>query len=228
MKPNKIEVGNRLKQLRLRLNLSISQFGLKIGNIPKGTVNSWERGLALPPHDRLTRIAFLAETTPKWILWGDDWAQVNQGVGQVHEFDLSPHQFLLSTKVMRKTEIWENDMHFTAGDFLLLREYENAKYTGRENMLRILSLAKHKSKPSYVIMTIELVPKSFRFYLKLSYKEKVIFKEALIAIYQNPEPSNHLDKSLRKIIDTLLDGMDTDLSNSDYLWYKSFWDQIFD
>lgn len=72
MKPDKIQVAKRLQDIRSNLNLSLSEFGNKIGNIPKGTVNSWERGLAIPPRDKLLRIAFLAETSIKWILWGEE------------------------------------------------------------------------------------------------------------------------------------------------------------
>ncbi|WP_051405129.1 helix-turn-helix domain-containing protein [Bacillus cihuensis] len=72
MKPNKVEVANRLKAIRSKLNLTISEFGLKIGHVPKGTANSWLRGLALPPKEKLIRIAFLADTTTDWILWGDE------------------------------------------------------------------------------------------------------------------------------------------------------------
>ena len=71
MKPNKIEVAKRLYDIKLQLNLSFSHFGDKIG-VSKSTVNSWVRGLALPPMDKLRRIAFLANTTVDWILWGDE------------------------------------------------------------------------------------------------------------------------------------------------------------
>lgn len=72
MKPDKQQVGKRLKEIRLILNISLSEFGNKIGHVPKGTVNSWERGLALPPRDKLLRIAFLANTSIKWLLWGEE------------------------------------------------------------------------------------------------------------------------------------------------------------
>lgn len=72
IKPNKVEVANRLKEIRSDLSLSMSEFGLRIGNVKKSTVNSWIRGLALPPTDKVQRIALISNTTPEWILWGDE------------------------------------------------------------------------------------------------------------------------------------------------------------
>lgn len=74
MKPDKLYVSSRLRDIRLDLNLSISEFGDKIG-VPKGTVNSWLRGLALPPKEKLLRIALLSNTSINYILWGKESEQ---------------------------------------------------------------------------------------------------------------------------------------------------------
>lgn len=73
MKPNKNEVGKRLNAIRIRSNLSFSEFGKRLG-VPKGTANSWIRGLGVPPKEKLKQIALLAGTTIDWILWGDGTA----------------------------------------------------------------------------------------------------------------------------------------------------------
>jgi transcriptional regulator with XRE-family HTH domain len=228
MKPNKVEVGNRLKEIRSRLNLTISEFGIEVGNIPKGTAYSWERGRALPPEEKLKRIAFLADTTINWILWGNDLKQATSGRGHTHEFDISPEQYELIDKVLKKQEIRKYDRDYAEGDFLLLKEYKNEEFTGREIMQRITSLAKYEHELDYVIMSIEFVPKSFRQYEILTYKEKVIFKEALTAIHDNPQPGYDLVNSLRKIVATLLDGHDKELWDSDFQWYISLWNHSFD
>lgn len=54
------------------MNLSIAEFGYRIGNVKKSTVNSWLRGLAVPPKDKVQKIAFIEGTTTKWILGGDE------------------------------------------------------------------------------------------------------------------------------------------------------------
>ncbi|MEK5149077.1 helix-turn-helix transcriptional regulator [Psychrobacillus sp. FSL K6-4615] len=72
VKPDKEQVAKRLQEIRSRSYLSISEFGKKIGNVNKSTMNSYLRGIALPPRERLLRIAFLADTSVNWILWGDE------------------------------------------------------------------------------------------------------------------------------------------------------------
>ena len=71
MKPNKKEVGKRIRAIRLRLNITFTEFGEKLG-VPKSTVNSWIRGLALPPKEKLTQLALMGGTSINWILWGDE------------------------------------------------------------------------------------------------------------------------------------------------------------
>lgn len=71
IKPDKEQVAIRLKEIRKKLNLSIAEFGERIG-VPKATVNSWIRGLALPPKEKVHRIALIANTTSNWILWGSE------------------------------------------------------------------------------------------------------------------------------------------------------------
>lgn len=91
MKPNKLEVAIRLKEIRSTLNLSLTEFGNRIGNVPKGTVNSWLRGLALPPRDKLLRIAFLSKTSINWILWG---RESDKDVMQLREREEEMENFL--------------------------------------------------------------------------------------------------------------------------------------
>lgn len=91
MKPNKKEVAIRLKEIRSTLNLTLTEFGNRIGNVPKGTVNSWLRGLALPPRDKLLRIAFLSNTSINWILWG---RKSDKDVKQLSEREEEMQNFL--------------------------------------------------------------------------------------------------------------------------------------
>lgn len=77
MKPDKIEVGKRIKTIKetYKPPISLSDFGELLidekGNrLSKGTVNSWMRGLALPPVNLVEQIAKLGDTTTDWIYWG--------------------------------------------------------------------------------------------------------------------------------------------------------------
>lgn len=69
-KPNRFEVGQRIDNERKLLNLSFSMMGERIG-ISKSTLNSWVRGLALPPEHKLHRISVLTNKPYEWFLWGE-------------------------------------------------------------------------------------------------------------------------------------------------------------
>lgn len=44
MEIDKQAVGNRIRQIRQELKLSMEKFGKLIGDLPRSTVNNWERG----------------------------------------------------------------------------------------------------------------------------------------------------------------------------------------
>lgn len=54
MKPNKINAGRRIHDIRISHNLTMEEFGSLIENSPKGTVNNWEKGNAIPRNYLLT------------------------------------------------------------------------------------------------------------------------------------------------------------------------------
>lgn len=70
VRPDAIEVGRRIKEIRTNLGYSMSQFGELISNSPKTTVNNWERGTNLPKEDKLKKIALLGKTTTNELLYG--------------------------------------------------------------------------------------------------------------------------------------------------------------
>ncbi|ONG86785.1 hypothetical protein BKK40_25780 [Bacillus cereus] len=77
MKPDKKDVGKRIKQIKENYNppISLKDFGdllidEKGKTISKGTVDSWMRGLGIPPKSTLQQIARLGNTTISWIYWG--------------------------------------------------------------------------------------------------------------------------------------------------------------
>ena len=152
-------------------------------------------------------------------------AQEVSELTHIHEVVLPPQQFKSSIGIVQTTEIREDDGRFAAGDFLLLREYENDRYTGREIMHRIISLTNHEPSPGYALLTVELVPKSFSLYRKMSYKEKAIFKEAVTAVHHNMHLGSQVDFSLQKILTTLLNG--ERLRISDTYWYMDFWEEVY-
>lgn len=67
---NKIEVGNRIHTIRLRLGLTLEEFGKKVGNASKGNALNWEKGKNLPNKKRLAEIAKLGHISVDFLLNG--------------------------------------------------------------------------------------------------------------------------------------------------------------
>ncbi|MBO1142359.1 helix-turn-helix transcriptional regulator [Enterococcus avium] len=70
MKPNTVEVGKKIRQIRTDLGYSMAQFGELISDSPKTTVNNWERGINLPKGDKLKKIALLGKISTEELLYG--------------------------------------------------------------------------------------------------------------------------------------------------------------
>lgn len=67
---NKIEVGQRIKNIRLSKGMTLEEFG-KIFNATKGNVLKWEKGQSLPNPERLKTIAKLSDITVEELLYGN-------------------------------------------------------------------------------------------------------------------------------------------------------------
>lgn len=67
---NKEDVGKRILQIRKKYGYSMQKFGEIIDNAPKGSVNSWEKGVNLPNEKRLKQIATLGNMTLNELLYG--------------------------------------------------------------------------------------------------------------------------------------------------------------
>ncbi|OLQ23992.1 transcriptional regulator [Listeria seeligeri] len=90
MKPDVIEVGRRIKEIRTNLGYSMSQFGELISNSPKTTVNNWERGINLPKEDKLKKIALLGKTTTNELLYGSPEEFITKIVVDHFRLQLNP------------------------------------------------------------------------------------------------------------------------------------------
>lgn len=70
------QVGQRIKEIRLRIGASMTEFGKIIdgydpnGKIRSGTVSNWETGKNLPNNDRLKKIAEIGNVDVSFLLTG--------------------------------------------------------------------------------------------------------------------------------------------------------------
>jgi len=72
----------RVKNIRISLGLSQAEFAemLKLGS--SATVSAWEKGISVPPADKLVEIARLGGVTTDWLLTGEGDPPSAYGTGQ--------------------------------------------------------------------------------------------------------------------------------------------------
>lgn len=70
MKIDNIQVGNRIKSIRLSKGLTMEEFG-KHFQTSKGTINNWEKGRNLPNKENLLKIAEFGRISVNNLLYGD-------------------------------------------------------------------------------------------------------------------------------------------------------------
>lgn len=67
---DKKKVGERILRIRKNYGYSMKEFGEAVGHAPKGSVNSWEKGVNLPNEDRLKQIASMGNISVNELLYG--------------------------------------------------------------------------------------------------------------------------------------------------------------
>lgn len=70
MQIDKQKVGTKIYNIRVQNGYSMEQFGKQIDDAPRGSVNSWEKGINLPNKERLELIAIMGNTTTNELLYG--------------------------------------------------------------------------------------------------------------------------------------------------------------
>ncbi|HEN0625919.1 helix-turn-helix transcriptional regulator [Streptococcus agalactiae] len=70
MEIDNIQVGNRIKSIRLSEGLTMEEFGKKF-QTSKGTINNWEKGRNLPNKENLLKIAEIGRISVDNLLYGD-------------------------------------------------------------------------------------------------------------------------------------------------------------
>lgn len=70
MEIDNIQVGNRIKSIRLSKGLTMEEFG-KNFSTSKGTINNWEKGRNLPNKENLLKIAEIGGISVNNLLYGD-------------------------------------------------------------------------------------------------------------------------------------------------------------
>ena len=77
-----------------------------------------------------------------------------------HELKIYPQYFEDVISGKKKFEIRKNDRKYLVGDILILKEWDNIKYSGREARAEVIYLIDDKFvgiQPGYVVMGISLI-----------------------------------------------------------------------
>lgn len=77
----------------------------------------------------------------------------------VHELKIYPKYYEGVISGQKTFEVRKNDRKFQVGDILVLKEWDNIKYSGREIRVRVTYLIDDKFigiMPGYVVLGIEL------------------------------------------------------------------------
>jgi transcriptional regulator with XRE-family HTH domain len=67
-----IELGNRIRSLRVKNNLTQEELALKVGYTSRSSINKIEKGLVDIPQSKVSELAEALGVTPTYILFGDD------------------------------------------------------------------------------------------------------------------------------------------------------------
>lgn len=76
-----------------------------------------------------------------------------------HELKIYPKYFEAVISGKKKFEIRKNDRKYRVGDILILKEWDNIEYSGREARAEVIYLIDDKFvgiQPGYVVMGIKL------------------------------------------------------------------------
>lgn len=108
MEVNKQEAGQRIKEVRQMLNLSMDKFGKLLGGLPRSTVNNWERGINLPKLETLNRIAEVGNVTNEYILYGNQEDEYIANLLRKKASEVDPMMTKVLTDFLKESELEDN------------------------------------------------------------------------------------------------------------------------
>lgn len=128
---NKIQIGSRIKEIRLSKNETMEELADVVGS-NKSNVSRWERGLNIPNEATLRKIAKHGEVSVYELLYGE----INQYISQVLHFELHERNelfeslktyFLLTGKEINKISDLKGDPIFVQNNYVpFLQEHINS------------------------------------------------------------------------------------------------------
>lgn len=78
-------------------------------------------------------------------------------MSKFHELKILPDYFDDVKNGIKTFEIRKNDRGYQVGDSLILQEFQNDSYTGKELQAIVRYMTDYEQKENYVVMAIEVV-----------------------------------------------------------------------
>ncbi|MCC4045643.1 helix-turn-helix domain-containing protein [Enterococcus gallinarum] len=124
LKPDKEQVGNRLREIKDKLGLSFSEYGNRLGLI-KPTINSYVRGYSLAPLEVVKKVSELSGKPVGWFYFGEieDYIQaylVKRGQGALlKEHPEVPNEIKQEFLTGEFKNLgWENEVGYPVEEFI--------------------------------------------------------------------------------------------------------------
>ena len=70
LQPDKVKVGQRIKEIKESMNLSFTELGNRLG-IKKPTISSYVQGYALAPENVINQLSSISGKSIGWFYFGD-------------------------------------------------------------------------------------------------------------------------------------------------------------
>ncbi|MDA9462710.1 transcriptional regulator, Cro, CI family [Enterococcus mundtii 3F] len=246
LQPDKVKVGQRVKEIKESMNLSFTELGNRLG-IKKPTISSYVQGYALAPENVINQLSSISGKPVGWFYFGDieeyiaDYLQLkgqNRIVEEHPEIVKAIKEEFYTGEF--KNPAWENEVGYPCEEFMDDYFYELQQEVIKEEIQKMVrdqikkisitdELSKQKKDEAVTVITSRIIE-----YLYVSGEFNYEKKDDMIKIvkqeidkYDFFADSNFEDQYLvGKLINTLADQQKTvELINilSEELTNKSFY-----
>lgn len=150
---NKLEVGKRIKAIRINKKLTMKDFGKNLNPVASDSIVSrWERGISLPNNQRVKQIADLGNVSVTYLLYGEKTYADIEILDKDKMTDIE--EFFYAGTVQRKDE-FRNTISKLEEQKIVLEETD---YTALTELYEIIiELQKNKLHKSTMIFLTNLI-----------------------------------------------------------------------
>ncbi|EKQ3636914.1 helix-turn-helix transcriptional regulator [Enterococcus faecalis] len=144
LQPDKVKVGQRIKEIKESMNLSFTELGNRLG-IKKPTISSYVQGYALAPESVITQLSSISGKPVGWFYFGDideyiaDYLQLkgqNRIVQEHPEVVKEIKEEFYTGKF--KNPAWENEVGYPCEEFMDDYFYELQQEVIKEELQKMV------------------------------------------------------------------------------------------